>query len=82
MQPTRQTQAEDYRQRAARVRRGAEHAPPGELHNILLRLAAAYDEIADSGDNVSDPEDDDATIVFPHVGRRLRSGIAVLYYRN
>jgi hypothetical protein len=49
MQSTRQSQAADYRQRAARVRRGAECARPGQVRDILFRLAAKYDEIAAAG---------------------------------
>jgi len=80
MQRNRQSKAEDYRQRAARVRRGAEHARCGDVHDALLRLAAKYDEIADQGGEVLERQDNDATIMFRRVRCRLRSGLAVLYY--
>ena len=78
MKPARQSMAEDYRRRAARLRRRAQDASCAELREVLLRLASKYDEVADGGCDFAG--DDDAVVVLPRVRCRFHHGIAVLYY--
>ncbi len=71
----------DYRERAARVRRGARNAPSRDVCDVLLRLAAKYDELAAENPRPPMP-DDDAMILFRRVRCGVRSGAVVLYYLN
>jgi hypothetical protein len=80
MQLAQKSPAQGYRERAARVRRGARHADSRDVCDVLLRLAAKYDELAAAGVAPSARRDDDEVIVFRRVSRDLRSGRAVLYY--
>jgi hypothetical protein len=79
MRPTGQSQADAYRQRAARARHGAEHAQSAELRQILLQLAAGYDDLAGACGKSAVRRDDDI-VMFRRVRCRFRKGAAVLYY--
>jgi len=79
MQLAQKSPAQGSRERAARVRRGARHADSRDVCDVLLRLAAKYDELAAAGVAPSARRDDEV-IVFRRVSRDLRSGRAVLYY--
>jgi len=76
VQPVRKSAAVDYRERAARLRRGAQLASSRPVCDALLRLAAKYDELADQP---AAPPDEDM-IVFRRVRCGFRSGTVVLYY--
>jgi hypothetical protein len=80
MQLVQKSPPEGYRERAARARRAARHATSRDVCDVLLRLAAKYDELAAAGGAPSVRRDDDEVIVFRPASRDLRSSIEVLYY--
>jgi hypothetical protein len=73
-----QSSSEDYRERAARVRRGARHAGSPDVSDTLLRLAAKYDELADKGYLTG--QRDDEVVMFRRLRCGFHAGTVVLYY--